>query len=61
MAVLEAYGTYLMHGGSKETFMDLTDDDIQIMYTAYFGGQRRMVHSLVDRIGKMFSGGQRNG
>ena len=33
-AALFMYGEYLRHGGRREDFMDLTGEDIQLMYSA---------------------------
>ena len=57
-AILEVYGMYLMNGGTREGFLELTDDEIQMMYTSYFGNQRAIVLALGKMMGKLFSGGE---
>ena len=40
-AALFMYGEYLRHGGKREDFMDLTGEDIQMMYSAYMATEAR--------------------
>lgn len=40
-ATLFMYGEYLRHGGKREDFMDLTGEDIQLMYSAYMATEAR--------------------
>lgn len=48
-----AYGLYLMHGGTYKGFMDLNDDEVQMMVTSYVGLQQNILNQLVKSIGKM--------
>lgn len=58
IAFTQAYGLYLMHGGSPEGFDRLTPDDVQIMYSAYMATQafdrRELIKDIVKIIEKMF-------
>lgn len=40
-AILFMYGEYLRHGGKREDFLDMTGEDIQIMYSAYMATEAR--------------------
>jgi hypothetical protein len=51
--MMYVYGLYLMHGGSPEKFDDLTMTDIQLMYVAYLGEQKRNSKEVARRIGKV--------
>ena len=58
IALSQAYGIYLMHGGTREGFMNLTEDEVQTMYTVYTATQaherRELLKELVRIIEKMF-------
>lgn len=62
MVLLYAYGRYLLHGGDPEKFLDLTPDDIQIMYITDVLSQRKntqdVLSGLTKIIGKVFSNGR---
>lgn len=49
-ALMMAYGVYLMNGGRREDFMELTADDVQIMLTTYLGTQARQASRLARAI-----------
>ncbi len=49
-AEMYAFGIYLMHGGDPDRFADLTQDQIQILLTAYTCTIRR----ILDMFIKMF-------
>lgn len=53
---LAAYGIYLMNGGRKEDFKDMTLDDIQLIYATYNAYQSSSVRMLTEAIAKMFGG-----
>jgi hypothetical protein len=59
--LLYTYGRYLMNGGDPERFLDLTRDDIQIMYISDALYQRKstqdILTGLVKVIGKVFRNG----
>lgn len=46
-ALLFAYGIYLSNGGTPSEFMEMSLEDIQIMFTAYMGAQKRAARSVV--------------
>lgn len=49
-ALLYAYGIYLSNGGTPSGFLDMTPDDIQIMFTAHVGSQRRLAKGIVKAL-----------
>ena len=57
IAFTQAYGLYLMHGGTPEGFMQLTEDDVQTMYTSYIStlanDRRELVKDIVKILEKM--------
>ena len=57
-ALLFAYGIYISNGGNPSDFMDLSMEDIQIMFTAYMGAQKRAANNI---IGAMIRAMNRNG
>lgn len=50
------YGEYLKNGGKREDFMDLSMEDIQIMYSVYMTDElrsmRRMTEAMASILGK---------
>jgi len=50
---MEAYGLYLAHGGTPDGFMDMTLDDVQMMYTAYTVMNKNNVKDTVIGMAKM--------
>lgn len=52
-AILYAYGIYLSNGGRKEDFLDLTFEDVQIMYTSYVGSKKNERLGMLEGIGKL--------
>ena len=60
IALKQAYGLYLMHGGTPEGFMDLTPDDVQMMYTAYISTatyhRRELIKDIVKIVEAMYKG-----
>lgn len=61
IAFAQAYGLYLMNGGTPEGFMQLTEDDIQIMYTSYMStlvnNRRELMKDIVKVLEKMLKAG----
>lgn len=55
------YGRYLLHGGDPEKFLDLTMDDIQIMYISDALYQKKStqdtITGLLKVLGKVFRNG----
>lgn len=54
--LLYAYGTYLMNGGTKEGFMELNDEDVQIMVTTHMASARRNALVNANSIARIFGG-----
>jgi hypothetical protein len=58
IAFKQAYGLYLLHGGTPEMFETFSVDDVQIMYSAYMATQtynrRELLKDIVQIIEKMF-------
>lgn len=48
------YGLYLSQGGSKEDFMNLNSEDLQLLYLAHEGDRVRFVRDMSKLIAKMF-------
>lgn len=59
-ARLQAYGTYLANGGTRDDFMDLTNDEVQLVYTVSAARDAKLVKDIVTgmakAIGAMFGG-----
>lgn len=59
-AYLYAYGTYLANGGTREGFLDLTHDEVQLIYTVSTARQEKQtrdhLNGLVKILSKMFVG-----
>lgn len=59
-AYLYAYGTYLSHGGTHDGFMDLTVDEVQLIYTVTMMDKAKMTRDIVlglaKVLGKMLGG-----
>lgn len=51
--LLQAYGDYLLHGGTPEGFLNLTDDDVQIMYTVGQAERVQMMETVIKSVAKM--------
>ena len=62
-AYLYAYGTYLANGGRREDFLDLSLDEIQLIYTVTTARQEKQMrdhlNGLVKILSKMFAGENR--
>ena len=50
-AYLMAYGIYLLNGGRKEDFLDLTPDDVQIMTHTHAGLEGRKLRYIATMLG----------
>lgn len=59
-AYLYAYGTYLSNGGRREDFLDLSYDEVQLIYTVSMAKQEKQTKDhlmgLAKILGKMFVG-----
>ena len=59
-AYLYAYATYLANGGRREDFLDLSHDEIQLIYTVSMAKQEKQtrdhLNGLVKILSKMFVG-----
>ena len=53
---LTAYGIYLMNGGKKEDFEDMTDFDHSLIHLTYEAYQVKQVNKLAEVISKMLGG-----
>ena len=53
IALRQAYGLYLMHGGTPVGLGDLTPDDVQIMDSAYMATMAYNRHELIKDIIKI--------
>lgn len=49
-AALMMYGEYLKNGGKREDFMDLSMEDIQIMYSVYMTDELRAMKRMTEAI-----------
>lgn len=62
IALKQVYGLYLLNGGTRDRFDEMTDDDVQLMYSSYIGTmtylRRELVKDLVKIIHRMFGGGK---
>ena len=53
VAIMEAYGLYLAHGGTPNGFMDMTMDDVQIMYTSMVAMNKNNSKDIVLGVAKV--------
>lgn len=51
--VLHAYGHYLANGGTVRDFLEMTDDDVQLMYVVMESERLRDLNNLLESLGKM--------
>lgn len=62
VAFKQVYGLYLMNGGTPEGFTGLTDDDVQLMYSAYLGTmtylRRELVKDIIQVVQRLLGGGK---
>ena len=54
-AFLYTYGMYLANGGTPDGFMDMTNEDVEIMHSAIVGTQIRMRNELLEGLAKILS------
>jgi len=54
-AFLYTYGMYLANGGTVDGFMDLSEEDVEIMHTALMGTQLRQRNELIEGFAKILS------
>lgn len=55
-ALMYLYGVYLLNGGSKEEFFDLSFEDLQIMSVVALSGIHRNANAIAQSISKLFRG-----
>ena len=51
--MLTVYGNYLMNGGTHEGFMELNEDDVQIMYIVHESERVKNLNALLKSIAGM--------
>ena len=51
--MMNAYGLYLANGGTPDGFMDMTLDDVQMMYTSYNAMNRNNSKNIIMGIAKI--------
>ena len=54
-ALLYTYGMYLAHGGTPDGFMEMTDEDIEIMHTSLVGTQIHDKKDYLEGIAKILA------
>ena len=54
MSYLYVYSQYLIHGGTPDEFMNLTADDIQLMYATDRINHQKTAHDIADILAGMF-------
>ena len=54
-SMMNVYGLYLAHGGTPDGFMDMTMDDIQMMYTSIVAMNKNNSKDIVLGIAKVMS------
>lgn len=50
---MEVYGRYLLNGGRPKDFLQLTHDDVQVMYIVLKAEENRCLGVLLESIAKM--------
>lgn len=62
ISMMNVYGLYLAHGGTPDGFMDMTLDDVQMMYTSVMAMNKNNTKDIVLGIakvmGRMFGDGE---
>ena len=53
-SLMNMYGLYLAHGGTPDGFMNMTLDDVQMMYTSITAMNRNNSKDIVLGIAKVF-------
>ena len=60
MSLMNVYGLYLAHGGTPDGFMDMTLDDVQMMYTSIVAMNKNNTKDIITGVakilGKVFGG-----
>ena len=54
-ALLYTYGVYLSNGGTPQGFMDMTPEDIQLMYTVHTCEKNKEATTLLSGIAKILT------
>ena len=57
-ALLYAYSVYLLHGGTRENFMKLTEDEVQLILSTHLAERDREAYTILKGLGTMFGGKQ---
>ena len=53
ISLMNVYGLYLAHGGTPDGFMEMTMDDIQLMYTSFTAMNKNNSKDIVLGIAKI--------
>lgn len=53
VSLMNVYGLYLAHGGTPDGFMEMTMDDIQLMYTSFTAMNKNNSKDIVIGIAKI--------
>lgn len=53
ISLMNVYGLYLAHGGTPDGFMDMTIDDVQMMYTSIMAMNKNNSKDIVVGIAKI--------
>ena len=60
MSLMNMYGLYLANGGTPDGFMDMTLDDVQMMYTSIVAMNKNNTKDIITGVakilGKVFGG-----
>ena len=60
MSLMNMYGLYLANGGTPDGFMDMTPDDVQMMYTSIVAMNKNNTKDIITGVakilGKVFGG-----
>lgn len=52
-SLMNVYGLYLAHGGTPDGFMEMTMDDIQLMYTSFTAMNKNNSKDIVIGVAKI--------
>jgi hypothetical protein len=54
-AYLYTYGMYLANGGTVDGFMEMSDEDVEIMHTAIMGTEMRQKKDYLEGMAKILA------
>lgn len=54
-STLYVYSQYLLNGGIPENFMNLTDSDIQLMYTTDMSVRKKQTKDIIEGLVAIYS------